>query len=204
MFFSQRVYLSLRSLMQWLIRAHFKHGYSPLISTHTLPIPLSPIAALIMRHLLGDPPPPPTYHHHHRSFRIHPRELLPSITTGTFAKSALKSIGPFKMVRFHYRSHAVKPRQYRAFANHCFGSTLRSISNTFTSHILCLSYAYRVITRILFTHCDSQYLTLEVGMEWPLHTSRACALRHALHGGIVYEYESIRLSCTLMILYSCS
>lgn len=50
--------LSLRSLMQWLIRAHFKHGYSPLISTHTLPIPLSPIAALIMRHLLGDPPPP--------------------------------------------------------------------------------------------------------------------------------------------------
>lgn len=108
------------------------------------------------------------------------------------------------MVRFHYRSHAVKPRQYRAFANHCFGSTLRSISNTFTSHILCLSYAYRVITRILFTHCDSQYLTLEVGMEWPLHTSRACALRHALHGGIVYEYESIRLSCTLMTLYSCS
>lgn len=37
-------------------------------------------------------------------------------------------------------------------------------------------------------------------MEWPLHKSRACALRHALHRGIVYEYESIRLSCTLMIL----
>lgn len=98
----------------------------------------------------------------------------------------------------------MKPRQYHVFASHCFGSALRSISNTFTSHILCLSYAYRVITCILFTHCDSQYLTLEVGMEWPLHTSRACTLRHALYGGIVYEDESIRLSCTLMILYSYS
>lgn len=41
-------HLSLLSLTQWLITARFKHGYSPLISPHTPPIPLSPISALIM------------------------------------------------------------------------------------------------------------------------------------------------------------
>lgn len=98
------VHLSLLSLMQWLITAHFKHGYSPLISSHTLPILLSPIAALIMWHLLSSSP---------HSSCIHKRKLPPSITTRTFSKSALKSLCPIKMVRFHYRLHAMKNRLSR-------------------------------------------------------------------------------------------
>lgn len=105
--------------------------------------------------------------------RTHKGELPLSITTGTSAKSALKSSRPFKTVRLHYRSLGVKARQYCMLANHCFGSALRShacISNTFTSHVLCLFNAYRVITCIPLTRCDRQYLTLEVGMKWPSHT----------------------------------
>lgn len=100
---------------------------------------------------------------------IHKRKLPPSITTRTFSKSALKSLRPIKMVRFHYRLHAMKNRLSRALGNHCFGFALRSYTyipkhadNTFTSHVLhCLSYAYKLITWILFILSDSQYLKLE-------------------------------------------
>ena len=47
--------------------------------------------------------------------------------------------------------------------------------NAFTSQVLHrLSYAYKLITQILFTPSDSQYLKLEGGMERPSH-------KHTVH-----------------------
>lgn len=121
------IHLSLLSLMQWLITAHFKHGYSPLISSPTLPI--IAISNCCFNHVTSSQLTPPP-------INIHMRILPPSITTRTFSKSALKSPSPIKMVRFDYRLCIVK-KLFHTFRDDCFG-------------FACKAYAY--IPNIALTH----------------------------------------------------
>ena len=169
--------------MQWLITAHFKHGYSPLISSHTLPILLSPIVALIMWHLLSPSPPP--------LLLLHPREKTAGINNDeNFFK--VRSLKPLSHQNGQI-SLSVACYEKEALSRACFCFTLRSytyIPNTAIMHLHPkslhhLSYAYKLITRILFMLSDSQYLKLE-GDE------AALAQAYCTHLRLYFAYK-----CTL-------